>query len=146
MSTMDDLGARFRRLEYLDAPDLWNEAVGRAADAGSLCSLTEGGVSGALTGALWGGRPGSGRYRLAAGTGSQARRPTSAIPGLSLGIPANEWPILPPADGDWRDRRSKEFRHTGTPKEETHRPPGGGRCAGRRADAQFPVTLVRSLT
>ena len=33
MSTMDDLGARFRRLEYIDAPDLWNEAVGRAAEA-----------------------------------------------------------------------------------------------------------------
>jgi len=33
VSTMDDLGARFRRLEYIDAPDLWTEAVGRAADA-----------------------------------------------------------------------------------------------------------------
>ena len=29
---MNDIQSRFRRLDRLDAPDLWNEAVGRAAE------------------------------------------------------------------------------------------------------------------
>ena len=49
---MDDLRDRFRRLERLEAPDLWNEAVARAAELEMTAPRRASGLSLVLAAAL----------------------------------------------------------------------------------------------